>query len=308
MKTHVKSRSRFARYLSSAAVGLLGCTLLATSAMAQGGSPVLPAGTPWDCVISGAGHKGLAFLVLGDDQSISGYELLVGSPPKQASYDGRNIGGGIGRYFETNGLSQDRTNLLGLSQVGGFWSYDIKGRAIGNLTHVIQVSTNLTTNGLSFVASFVPGKRLTLTASTPQGKMVYRGVPYRTNSWNLSGNWYGTKRMTGQYFNEFFTLTSFADENPLSDEYADLSNFPGIYWTQDGLGPGYDFSGFAMLSSQKKIAFAFDQAAFGDTNSVRHATFGSFSSSRGINKASTLGVEEPSTAVGFNGTMLPASQ
>jgi hypothetical protein len=74
-----------------------------------------------------------------------------------------------------------------------------------------------------------------------------------------------------------------------------LSGYPGIYFTEDGHGPTYDVQGFAMLSSQKKIAFAFQSYAFGGTNGVLNASFGSFSSSKGVLKASTAGVEDASS-------------
>jgi hypothetical protein len=290
--------------LRSGLAALLLCGIAASvgaTAQAQVLNP--PTGTVWDCVLSGSGQKGIAFITFANDQSFSGYQILSSTPKSAASTDGRNAGGGIGRGVELED-SNGRTNLFGFDQVQGPWSYDAKGKVIGNWTMVSgndNNSTNSVTNSVSFVATVVPGKRLTLVAATSNGKVTYKGVPYRQIMPSLSGSWYGTKQAKKQSFTEFYTFVSMADSNPFEAGYPDLSGYPGIYYTLDGSGPGYDIVGFSMLSSQKKIAFTFQSYAGGGTNGVLNASFGSFStSSTGALKATTTGVEAPDTKIRYN--------
>jgi hypothetical protein len=261
-----------------------------------------PTGTVWDCVLSGSGQKGIAFITFASDQSFSGYQILSSSPKGTPGIDDRGLGVDIGRGIELDG-STNGTTLFGFDQVQGPWAYDAKGKVIGNWTMVSgsgNDTTNSVTNSVSFVATVVPGKRLTLVASTSNGKVTYKGVPYRQIMPSLSGSWYSTKQANGQSFTEFYTFASMADSNPFEDGYPDLAGYPGIYYTFDGAGPGYEIVGFSMLSSQKKIAFTFQNYAGGGTDGVLNASFGSFSiSSKGALKASTVGVESPDTKIRY---------
>ena len=291
--------------LRSGLAALLLCGFTAsvgTNAQAQTLNP--PTGTVWDCVLSGSGQKGIAFITFASDQSFSGYQILSSSPRSTPSVDDeRGLGGDIGRNVEIED-SKGRTNLFGFDQVQGPWAYDAQGKVIGNWTMVSgndSNSTNSVTNSVSFVAKVVPGQRLTLVASTSNGKVTYKGVPYTGTMPGLSGSWYGTKQANKQSFTEFYTFVSMADFNPFEGGYPDLSGYPGIYYTFDGVGPGYEVVGFSMLSSQKKIAFTFQSYAGGGTNGVLNASFGSFStSSTGALKAKTSGVESPDTAIRYN--------
>ena len=285
-----------------AALLLCGFTAsVATNAQAQTLTP--PTGTVWDCVLSGSGQKGIAFITFASDQSFSGYQILSATPKSKASLDARNPGGDIGRDVEIED-SKGRTNLFGFDQVQGPWAYDAQGKVIGNWSMVSgndSNSTNSVTNSVSFVAKVVPGIRLTLVASTSNGKVTYKGVPYTGTMPSLSGSWYGTKQVKQQSFTEFYTFVSMADFNPFEAGYPDLSGYPGIYYTFDGTGPGYDVVGFSMVSSQKKIAFTFQSYAGGGTNGVLNASFGSFgASSTGALKAKTTGVESPDTTIRYN--------
>jgi hypothetical protein len=288
--------------LRSGLAALLLCGFTAsvgTNAQAQTLYP--PTGTVWDCVLSGGGQKGIAFITFADDQSFSGYQILAFSPPGTRSIDGRNLGGGIGRHVELNG-NTGGTNLFGFDQFEGPWAYDANGRVIGNFGQVIggEDPAAGTTNTVSFVAKVVPGKRLTLVASTSNGKVTYHGVPYSGTMPSLNGSWYGIKQSKGQSYAEFYTFTSVADFNPFGDSHPDLSNYPGIYYTSDGQGGGYDVVGFSMLSSQKKIAFTFQNYTGDVTNGVLNASFGSFSaSSTGALKASTAGIQEPDAPIHY---------
>jgi len=144
----------------------------------------------------------------------------------------------------------------------------------------------------------VPGKRLTLVATTSNGKVTYKGVPYARTMPSLNGKWYGSKQANGQSFTEFYTLTSLADSNPFNASHPDLANYPGIYFTADGQGPGYTLMGFSMVSSQKKTAFAFQSYEGGGTNGVLNASFGSITT-KGTLKATTAGIEEPDTSIHY---------
>src|SRR5205085_821144 len=59
----------------------------------------------------------------------------------------------------------------------------------------------------------------------------------------VSGSWYGLKRLkNGETFNEFFTMSA--------------SGFGANIYDVSGGGPAYSYDGIAIVSSQKKIAFA----------------------------------------------------
>ena len=128
----------------------------------------------------------------------------------------------------------------------------------------ITCATNITsglTNTINFVAKVVPGKRLTMVATTSLGNVTIRGVPL-VSLIDLSGSWYGTRKQNHVANFEFFDLFALPDP-------------PNMYEV-DGRGPGYSYTGLAMLSSQKKIAFAVDLAGDAGYESTR-AVIGSFS-------------------------------
>jgi len=281
-----------------AALLLWGVTAIAATNL-QAQVPVSPAGT-WDFVLSGGGQKGIAFVTFADDQSFSGYQILSTSPRFAASTSGRNLGGGVGRGIDPSG-NIGSTNLFGFGRIKGPWSYDAKGNIIGNFSQVVDAGnegTNAIVHGVSFTAKVIPGKRLTLLASTGNGKVTYKGVPYNSDLTSLNGAWYGMKKKKGLGYTEFYTFTSCAEFNPLPLQ-PDLSTYPSIYYTPDGEGPGYSVAGFSMLSAQKKIAFSFQNFAPESTNGVLNASFGSFSNSKGILKANTSGVESPDAGISY---------
>lgn len=120
-------------------------------------------------------------------------------------------------------------------------------------------------------------KRLTLVATTPFGKTLYRGVPAQELQ-DISGDWYGVKTQNGVAFQEFFSLS-----NPFFNIYDVV-----------GAGPGYSYHGVAMLSSRKKISFAFgmDPPLPTDPVTVVRAVTGPFNV-RKI-EAKTRGYDQPS--------------
>jgi hypothetical protein len=278
----------------AALLGLAGFTVAAQ----QYASPV---GT-WDCLISGSGQQGIAFLTFNpavtnhNQGTFSGYQLVSQKKQTTSSNDGgRNPGGDVGRYvtIDTNAPFNGGTNLLGFTPVNGPWWYDEKGRVVGYftvaggfhepVTNYIPVydstGTNLLyerteidiggfTNAFSYVAKVVTGKRLTLSCSTTTGKVTYKGVPYKTTIPGISGRWSGTKKENHQEFLQEFNLTSVALGNPFDPVTVsdDVTNFANIYFSTNGTGPGYLFDAAAMVSTQKKIGFNFFTFPEGATN------------------------------------------
>lgn len=279
-------------------------------------SPVLTNAYPyWDCTMGGP-REGIAYLTFstnGFPFTFTGYEMLVPKVPNVPAVDPRG-GADVSRNDSGGtGTTNSGTQIFGSEPVNGLWSYDSRGRLIGYFietsqatctTNKIAISTNgvglldpnefceTTTNGdlicytnqvacsaltnaISFLGTVAPGKRLTLIASTPFGKVAYRGVPAATLT-NISGSWYGTKKLNGQSFVEFFDMT------PLLT--------PNLYFVT-GAGPGYSYTGSALLSSRKKIAFTFGMDPQDATNQVVRAVTGSFNPRKMT--ASTRGWEQP---------------
>ena len=173
--------------------------------------------------------------------------------------------------------------------------------SFANRNYTISPGPGTSTNAVSFVGTVTPGKHLTLTASASYGKVSYSGVPIKRTLPDLSGRWYGYKTEGSQPLLEFFDLVPFSDSlNPWPIDFPDIANFPNVYFTADGQGPGFDFYGVSILSTQKKIGFAFVTYPTGSTNSVLGASYGSFSSSRRMTNAVTSGSEEPLTRMKFN--------
>lgn len=252
--------------------------LLTANAQAQFNSP---AGT-WDFVISGGGQQGLAILTFSDqDFTFFGHEMTTSSV-KNSDSDPR--GGSSGRTpTGTNSLGGG-TNLFGYSEISGQWFYDSNGRVVGNYSIAVGSSTNV--QGVSFVGKVVPGKRLTLVASSAYGKLSYKGVPFSSVT-DLSGYWNGSKVHGKQSFIELFTLS------PLDSN---------VYY-MDGIGPAYSYtSGVCMVSSQKKIGFTVLEVPDSSTNGILRATVGSFSNKLPAPKAKTKGIAESDTSsnVKFN--------
>jgi hypothetical protein len=118
---------------------------------------------------------------------------------------------------------------------------------------------------------------------------------------DISGSWYGLQTLNKQPFNEFFDLTSFQVANPFPGQFPDIAEFPNIYFTTNGVGPGYTVNvGVTMVSLHKKIGFAFVESP----NGLR-ATLGNFTSNKSGTKGKTKGIIDPGTPVSFDATLLP---
>lgn len=264
-----------------------------------------PVGT-WDCVISGH-RSGLAYLIFSTNFTFTGFEMLVPDQPS-TPVDVRG-GENIGRTGPITNNPPAEPQIFGSLVVSGPWSFDNKGRVIGFLTEIselvsctsnaIPISTNgvgivdpnefcsidtlgnlvcftnqinciAESNGVSFVGTVVPGKRLELSGSTGFGGTSYRGIPAATLP-DRSGPWYGAVKnvagVPGEPL-EFFTLS-------VPTDFA--SQFPNTYDVV-GVDPQYGFSGHAMFSSQNRMAFVVGVDP--DDTVVRSVT-GAFNSRKG---------------------------
>jgi len=306
---------------------LLAATTVASMALAsltQAATPQDPTLEYWDCAISGAGQKGLATIVFNGDGTFTGYQILTANPKATSSSTtatrgtedtdyGRTSSGrssGSSSSSSSSGSSSSttvvsRTNWFGFGQVSGPWRYDIKGRVVGFFTAEIGgegEEAEPIIEGVSFIAKVTPHKRITLTAYTSLGTITYSGTPAKDVA-DMSGGWYATKIKNKQKFQEFFTLDSFAVDNPLTELYPDLMTYPNIYFTSDGTGPGYSFLGAAMFSARKQAAFVFQSTPTAATNTSLSATYGPYSIRKSFTKAATSGAEEPYTAISYTATL-----
>ena len=144
---------------------------------------------------------------------------------------------------------------------------------------------------------------MNLASSTSFGKVIYHGLPAITLPSLDGSTWYGTKHQQSQKFIEFFTLYSFSGGNPFMEDFPGIASFPNIYYTTNGVGSGYGFSGVVVVSRQKRIGFVMSQAAGSDT--ALRASVGSFTSNSRITKATTQGVIEPAVRIRFDAVKQP---
>ena len=110
-----------------------------------------PIGPTWDCLLSGSGQQGIAFLTFSNDFTFSGYQLLVGkqsaASSSGASNDERNSGGDVDGFTTLrHGRLCGGTNLFGFGSLNGPWRYDNKGRVMGYFLQIVNQQTTITTN------------------------------------------------------------------------------------------------------------------------------------------------------------------
>jgi hypothetical protein len=104
----------------------------------------------------------------------------------------------------------------------------------------------MATTTVSFTGKVSPnGQHLQLVCSTPIGQIIYRGVP-AVQLTDYSGPFFGVKKGTAiPTLNETFSLS--LDTNTVA--------IPNLY-DVSGAGPGYEYFGFALVSSQSRMGFA----------------------------------------------------
>jgi hypothetical protein len=252
-----------------------------------------PYGTTWDCLLSGSGQQGIAFLTFSNDFTFSGYQLLVGKQSAtSANTGGRNPGGDAERYAEVNTNSVGGgTNLFGFGPVSGPWRFDEKGRLIGYFTEILNQQTTITTNftftqvttNTYFNITNTDGSISTVTNQTT---LINTNTTYMTNTIVTSNAVsFTAKVVPGKRLN-LVSSTPFGKVTykgvpqnkkpipaPISGswygakkkdrqtivEFFDLlpTDVNNIYTTTNGQGPGISFYGYSMVSVQKKMGFAF---------------------------------------------------
>jgi hypothetical protein len=192
------------------------------------------------------------------------------------------------------GQASITTNIMWLNPAGYSQQY-----TFNNPNVTLDVGSAELTNTVSFTGIAIAGRSISLICNSTFGKVVFKGIPApKVPSVDLSGNWVGSKRENGLQMNEFFSLTSFALDNPFPLEFPDIADFPGIYFTTNGVGPGFGFSGVAMFSQRKTIGFTF----FTD-NGTLTSTIGNLKATKIGVTANTDGIENPLNRVNFKATL-----
>jgi hypothetical protein len=272
MKTNIFSRK------NQTAMGLSLALLLGGFGIAQ--AQPSPVGT-WDCALVSP-WKGTAYLIFGSDFTINGVQIMT--PPLTAtnsydidrhtnSYGGAIIAGGewhfqdskvVGFYAAVSTEVQCTNYLVVTVNYLTNILDDGSSTVITTvLTNTIQnCVTNGTTNGVSFEATVKPGKNMRIKATVDGRPASLKGVP-ATALPDISGYYYGDGRINKSPFNEFFTLT-------LTD--------PSINgYDLNGQGPGYTFSGFALLSKKSVSFYATDSSS----NTLLRAITGPINTAKG---------------------------
>jgi len=238
MKMNRIKRSLAAAVLSGAASVLL----LGDLAQAQP-SPV----GDWDMTIAG-NRRGTAQVTFFSDFTLIGFQINTLPPVKKPSVNPRT-----GMVEGGNVSTSSTTNMFGSWLLTGIWSFDLRGRVIGQynqVTTVVEGGTNrFVTNAMSFTAGVRPGRAITLNAQGPSQTVQLRGRPTIPLT-DLTGSYYGTALKDGIYYLEFFNLTP--------------AGTPNLYDVV-GSGPDYDYSGIALLTRQGQ--FSINSATEG-TNAV----------------------------------------
>jgi hypothetical protein len=110
--------------------------------------PPSPAGTngvfTWDCLSSGGGQPGIAFLTFSNDYTFSGDLVVAGSPTVSKNPRGASVTGRGDSTAST--VAESTNNFFGYWGVEGPWGYDIKGRVIGSFIQIVKIAPEVTIN------------------------------------------------------------------------------------------------------------------------------------------------------------------
>jgi hypothetical protein len=195
--------------------------------------------------------------------------------------------------FFTNGQASATVTISWPNPPPGF----NQDYTLANTNFTTQVGTAESTNVVSFTGTSTAGKHLSLLGTTSFGKVTFHGVPAVQGA-DISGNWIGSRQLNGHAVNEFFSLGSFQTANPFPSDFPDIANFPNLYFTTDGQGAGYTFTGVAMVSQQKHVGFMFI-----NNDGKGRAMMGTLKPTNSGPTAHTKGIEEPITRVDFSATL-----
>jgi hypothetical protein len=163
------------------------------------------------------------------------------------------------------------------------------------------LSAHGTTNSVSFVGKVLPGKRLTMVASTVFGKVAFKGVPQSQTLFLDGSMWTATKTKAGLNYQDFFHLTQTATPNVY------LVDGEGPAYTYSSLDTGIGTQSFCLVSCQKKMGFYIAEFPIGSMQPLARTTFGKLSTGTIGTKFQTKGAGEPDLDVPltFNGSMVP---
>ena len=248
-----------------------------------------PVGPTWDCLMSGSGQQGIAFLTFSNDFTFSGYELLVGKQSTPSSGGGRNPGGDVGRTSstDTNAPVGTGTNLFGFGTVNGPWSYDVKGRVIGYFLQLVNQQTSIITNYETTVLQItnydtttIPPTPIGITYTTNYNTTFTTNTTATTNGISFTAKVQPGKHLSlvASTPNGKVTYNGVPqDQKPIpapiagswygakkenQQSFVEFFNLlptavQNLYYTTNGSGPGYKFGGYSMVSVKKKMGFAF---------------------------------------------------
>jgi hypothetical protein len=193
-----------------------------------------------------------------------------------------------------SGQASITTNIVWVNPPGYTQEY-----TFDNPNATLDVGSAEETNTVSFTGMAIADRSISLLCNSSFGKVTFKGIPApKVPSVDLTGNWVGSKRENGLQMNEFFSLTSFALDNPFPLEFPDIADFPSLYFTTNGAGPGFGFTGVAMFSQHKTVGFTF----FKDDGTMT-STLGSLKATKHGTTAITDGIEEPLNRVNFSATL-----
>jgi hypothetical protein len=280
-------------------------TLLALggfSAAAQ--SRNTPVGPTWDCLLSGSGQQGIAFLTFSNDFTFTGYQLLAGKQNAASSVgeEGRNIGGGVDRGISVDGSAPSGgggTTLFGFGFIDGPWRYDEKGRVVGYFVEAVDRVTTITTNQIitlrtnetyewdytqtppviltnftvtiSTNSAYVTNTTATTNAVSFSAKVVPgKNLNLVSSTPNGKVTYRGVPQkplqtpITGSWQG-----TKKKDGQSFLEFFSLLPTVvPNLFVTTNGTGPDFKFGGVSMVSVKKKSGFAFQTFTGLGTNDV----------------------------------------
>lgn len=227
----------------------------------------------WDFYFSGD-QQGVAQINFYPDFTVDGIE--ISSPGKLTKKPSTNSRGPADDRDDprspTDPPSAAYEYIYGSSLISGSWGYDTRGRVIGAL---ILTSVN-STNGWSFtgVAKGISGTKPRMTITTHHNtsiglrsvfRGVLRGAPLPsiagTAGFAESGTMVNRVNLTTQGYSRILQVSPGGGQN--------------IYDVSEA-GPGYDGSGFAIVTRNNYIGIYTDHFAPGTTNTVIVTASGPF--------------------------------
>ena len=268
----------------------------------------------WDCLLSGGGEKGIAYITFTVDGNITGTELLAPSvsslnsgsssggrqiPPGRGEFGGSSSGGGTVTSTNSTSSSTNSTGgtnvvLFGSGPIQGVWQFDAKSNIVGSFVRLAAPDDA----DVSFTGTVSSGSKphLTLKAAFGTSRGTYSGVVALTETSlkfpdPTTNPWFGFKLADGQKTFEQFTLSP------------DISGVLGVY-DLSGTGPDYQTIGKCLVSSQGRIGFSVLETNSVTKSSTLRATMGPFSNTSTAINTHTTGVQEDLNAVTFNPTLL----